>query len=114
MNSKISLLKYLVVISLHIGMIFHMYGCCPQPSASIIPRPQNIDYQRGAFVVNARTTIVANEETKAAAEQLRAFLKPATGLPLKITTEPKEIRNAISLQRDEQWANLGQKGIPCR
>ncbi len=87
-----------------------MYGCSHQPSASIIPRPQNIAYQHGVFVLNARTTIVADENTIAAAEQLRSLLKPATGLPLDITTERKKSRHTIMLQLDEQADTLGAEG----
>ena len=110
MNSRIPLLRYLNVISLFIGMVFPMYGCSHQPSASIIPRPQNIAYQHGVFVLNARTTIVADENTIAAAEQLRSLLKPATGLPLDITTERKKSRHTIMLQLDEQADTLGAEG----
>jgi hexosaminidase len=110
MNSKNPKLGYLIVISLFIGMVFYMNGCCPKPSISIIPRPQKITSHLGSFVLNSRTSIVADEKTKTAAEQLQTLLRPATGFSLDITTERKKIRNAILLQLEQQAKTLGTEG----
>ena len=110
MNIKIPLPKNYLSILFYIGILFCMYGCAAQRPISIIPKPQEITSRPGKFVLNSRTSIVADEKTKAAAEQLQTILRPATGLPLNITTERKKIRHAILLQLDEKSEILGTQG----
>ncbi len=110
MLSKVLILKNFVSLLICTGFLFCMYGCTVSQPISIIPKPQKITSHWGRFVLNSRTSIVANEKIRANAEQLQALLRPATGYPLEITTEPKKIRNAILLQLDEQAEPLGAEG----
>ncbi len=58
--------------------------CFGQTNVSLIPMPQNITFQPGAFVLHSKTVIQTNDVTSFEALFLKESIKNQTGLDLKI------------------------------
>jgi hexosaminidase len=77
---------------------------------SIIPLPANLIHKQGAFAFGAATVIVTDSANGWNATYLREFLKPPTGYPLPIQTEPSTSMSVLYLTTDEHLAHLGPEG----
>lgn len=67
---------------------------------SLLPRPRRIDSGDGTFVLTDRTGVHAPDELAGVVTRLQALLRPATGFPLRETSEARE---AISLRIAEEF-----------
>ena len=77
---------------------------------TIIPLPTRMTVKSGAFTLGAATKIQAPPALRAIAEQLRAELAPATGLPLPVVASAPA-RARIVLALDPKLAEtLGEEG----
>jgi hexosaminidase len=74
----------------------------------IIPQPVSVTPGKGSFVFTARTQIVAAASQRALAEQLRDYLRPATGFPLPIVRTAGG--NGVTLAIDHSLKRLGPEG----
>jgi hexosaminidase len=74
----------------------------------IIPQPVSIVPGKGEFVFSARTQIVAAASSQALAEQLRDYLRPATGFPLPIVRTAGA--SSVTLALDRTLKRLGPEG----
>ncbi|RAJ15974.1 glycoside hydrolase family 20 protein [Arenibacter echinorum] len=88
------------------------------PKMGIIPQPNEINYQEGAFTINDKTVIVVenNIEAKQLANGLGSFLKDKFNLTLEYSTTAQD--NAIHLiktSRDGDYGaynlNIGKEGV---
>ncbi|HEY0868605.1 MAG TPA: beta-N-acetylhexosaminidase, partial [Fimbriimonas sp.] len=79
-----------------------------QPEPAIVPRPTSIAFSDGEFLLTPKTKIDVADRNRELGEQLRAFLRPATGLPLEIVAEP--VDDAIEIRLDETLSRLGPEG----
>ncbi len=75
---------------------------------SIIPRPVQINSGSGVFEITQDTHIVAAREIREQADQLRNYLRPATGFDLEIIGHG--IKNSINLVLDRKLQKLGAEG----
>jgi hexosaminidase len=78
------------------------------PSTALMPIPANLTLRSGSFALGATTSIAAGAELRAQAELLRDLLRPATGLPLSVTSSGTGAR--ITLALDQSLARLGDEG----
>ena len=76
---------------------------------NIIPMPVRIEPLEGSFVLTADSVIVAGPGTLEKAEQLAAFLRPATGFALPMLEESSGVP-AIYLMLDDRLKGLGVEG----
>src|SRR5580698_10911881 len=74
----------------------------------IIPQPSSVTPGKGQFVITAHTQIVAPAMQQALAEQLRDYLRPATGFTLPIMRAGTA--SSISLVIDHSLKRLGPEG----
>ena len=74
----------------------------------IIPQPVSIVPGKGEFVFSARTQIVAAASSQTLAEQLRDYLRPATGFSFPIVRT--STGNGITLSLDRTLKRLGPEG----
>ena len=72
---------------------------------AIVPKPLSLERTRGHFSLDSQTVILADETAKAQAEQLRAFLSPATGFVFR--GEAKTTTVELSLKGSKR---LGAEG----
>jgi len=102
------LLVSLMMISLHSFIQPVTAGETPK-EIPIIPRPQEITVLNGTFEMTGKTSLKASDGLIAKAEQLRAYLSPASGYILPIN---KEIAggNLIELKLMDDLASLGEEG----
>jgi hexosaminidase len=77
---------------------------------AIIPRPAELKPEAGAFVLNARTVIIAPAQCASEAQYLADALAPATGYQLRVQREPAAAPGAITLTLDTQRTDLGDEG----
>lgn len=70
----------------------------------LIPRPSKLSARAGSFTLDADTSIRAAPGTEGAADLLRSFLAPATGLPL-----PPSPNGQLGLRLDPQLGRLGDE-----
>lgn len=79
---------------------------------ALIPRPNHVARRDGQFLLNSTTIVVAGKNATDAAEMLRGYLTPATGLLLPRSVD--ETRNttagAIVLELDSRFGELGPEG----
>ena len=75
----------------------------------ILPRPQQITFYEGTFVMAAGTSIKAGDELMARAAQLRNYLSPATGFELPVNKR-KAGGNTIELRLLGTLSDLGKEG----
>jgi hexosaminidase len=78
------------------------------PPPALIPLPQKLTPRSGSFALGATTSIVSGDELRPQAELLRDQLRPASGLPLPISSSAKGSRVALAL--DASLASLGDEG----
>ncbi|MBT2527901.1 beta-N-acetylhexosaminidase [Streptomyces sp. ISL-99] len=76
-----------------------------RPEQALLPRPTRLSSRSGHFTLDTTTTIRATPGAESAADLLRAFLAPATGLPL--TPSPS---GTVTLTVDPGLRGLGQEG----
>jgi hexosaminidase len=75
---------------------------------ALIPLPAKLTPRSGSFVLGPTTSIVASDDLHPQAELLRDYLRPASGLPLSLTTTASGSR--ITLVVDPSFASLGDEG----
>ena len=78
------------------------------PATAVIPKPLKLVERAGTFALTPETKIVASLDLAAQADALRALLRPATGLPLSLSTSGSGSR--ITLALDPSTASLGDEG----
>ena len=76
----------------------------------LVPQPVSLEPGRGSFTLTSDTVIVADEASRATAEQLADFLKPATGLGVPLQSARKGAESVIVLAQDAGLADLGGEG----
>lgn len=81
-----------------------------QGDVTILPEPRSVRGGEGVFELRPDTVVVAPNDLKAKAEQLRGYLCPATGFDLPIMGRRPRGKGAIVLAKDAKLANLGQEG----
>jgi hexosaminidase len=65
-------------------------------SISIVPRPEKVTLTEGTFTLDDQTTIIPGEGCEAIARQLRASLRPGTGMSFPLATDSNS-NGAITL-----------------
>src|SRR5437867_12857343 len=78
------------------------------PPLALIPFPEKLTTRSGSFALGATTSIASGDELRPQAELLRDQLRPASGLPLPISSSAKGSR--ITLALDASLASLGDEG----
>ncbi len=78
------------------------------PPTALIPLPTKLTPRSGAFALGATTSIAASDELRSQAELLRDQLRPASGLPLPISSSAS--RSRITLTLDSSLASIGEEG----
>ena len=77
----------------------------------VIPKPAQLDALGDPFLITPTTVIVAGESAQRKAEQLAAWLRPATGFPLPIEVpEATSPKSAIVLTLNAGLSELGGEG----
>jgi hexosaminidase len=74
----------------------------------IIPQPASVVPGKGSFVFTAHTQIVATASAQALAEQVRDYLRPATGFPFPIVRTAAA--SSVILAMDHSLKRLGPEG----
>jgi len=74
----------------------------------IIPRPVTVSPGKGSFALTAHTQIVAAASARSLAEQLRDYLRPATGFPFPIVRAAGP--SSVTLAIDHTLKRLGPEG----
>jgi hexosaminidase len=77
---------------------------------TVIPAPQELTIFTGVFEMTAATSILADHELAEEAEQLRAYLLPATGYPFPVNKRRIWKGNAIALKLTDNMPDLGEEG----
>ncbi len=79
---------------------------------TVIPRPQQIEMQDGAFSLSSKTVIVAQGKAVAEAQKLADVLRPATGFALPVKSKASRASASIQIQLldDKTTATLGDEG----
>ena len=94
-------------------MVFGLSACSPTKTEignlNVIPQPQEVsqDIQAHPFVINPQTGIVypeGNEKLQRTAEFLASYIKEATGITVRTTTEAAK-KNSIILAVDSSITN---------
>jgi hexosaminidase len=80
-----------------------------QPEIKIIPMPQEITVLNGTFKMTGNTSIKADQDLIAKAEQLRTYLSPVSGYLLAIN-ERNNRGNLIELKLMHELSFLGEEG----
>jgi hexosaminidase len=80
----------------------------PAIPIQVIPQPLSVTPGKGQFVFTSRAQIVAPASAQALAEQLRDYLRPATGFPLPIVRTGTA--GGVSLVIDHGLKQLGPEG----
>lgn len=75
---------------------------------AIVPRPVSLAVEKGSFQLNADTHVVASKEVRQIGEQLRGYLRPATGYSLDVVG--RGAKNVVSLSLDSHLKGLGDEG----
>ena len=83
-----------------------------QQNLNLIPKPQNIEYHSGSFVMNSKTVIQADKNSFEA-KYLQQIIKQQLGLNLEITTSSKSKSKIVFLTKIieekksfKEWYNL--------
>ena len=83
-----------------------------QQNLNLIPKPQNIEYHSGSFVMNSKTVIQADKNSFEA-KYLQQIIKQQLGLNLEITTSSKSKFKIVFLTKIieekktfKEWYNL--------
>jgi len=76
---------------------------------NIIPYPSEIEKKEGHFMLDSRTVITHSQDLISAANQLKAYLDPATGFNL-LTGISESSSKQIQLALNENLDNLGNEG----
>lgn len=83
-----------------------------QQNLNLIPKPQNIEYHSGSFVMNSKTVIQA-DKNYFEAKYLQQIIKQQLGLNLEITTSSKSKSKIVFLTKiieekktSKEWYNL--------
>jgi hexosaminidase len=75
----------------------------------LVPRPDSLTLLQGTFRLAENSSIVADAGLTVRAEQLRAYLSPATGYLLSVVTKSAG-RNTIGMKLDKRASSLGDEG----
>jgi len=84
-----------------------------EKTLAVIPKPQKMQRQEGAFTLTAQTSVVvqpASPELQAVGQYLAGLLAPATEWKLTVSAEPPKAGGAIVLKVDAAQAGLGDEG----
>lgn len=81
-----------------------------QPAISIIPEPVKLQQSEGYFEVAPKTSIVADEDVRDLALQLRQMLAPALGFSLDIKSDVPGGSNCIQLKCRPDLTSFGSEG----
>jgi len=79
-----------------------------QQTLNLIPKPQNIEYYSGSFVLNSKTVIQADKNSFEA-NYLKELIKVQTGLDLKVDSKNKS-KSIHLLLKEEQSKGLTDGG----
>ena len=86
--------------------------CIAQQNLNLIPKPQQIEYHSGSFVMNSKTVIQADKNSFEA-KYLQQIIKQQLGLNLEITTSSKPKSKIVFLTKIieekktfKEWYNL--------
>lgn len=82
-------------------------GLCQE--YNIIPYPTELEKKEGYFTLDSRTVIRHSQDLKPAANQLKAYLDPATGFDLQ-TSSSEGPSQQIQLALNENLSHLGSEG----
>ena len=92
-------------------------GAAEAGGPAIVPMPQSVSVAEGSFTLTERTVIIAGNNCRNEAGQLRDYLAPATGYPLRVRPAGRSRpRNrgpegsVIRLVLKEELKNLGDEG----
>ncbi|NHJ20773.1 MAG: beta-N-acetylglucosaminidase [Candidatus Lokiarchaeota archaeon] len=79
---------------------------------SIIPKPVNLTFREGNFILTEQTTIESEKGLKDTAEYFKNLISTATGFNLAMSdlTSGLNKSNTISLELTEKLDNLGEEG----
>jgi len=80
----------------------------PALPIQVIPQPSSVTPGKGQFAFSARTHIVASASSQDLAEDLRDYLRPATGFPFAIVRAATP--GNVSLAIDHSLTRLGPEG----
>jgi hexosaminidase len=80
-----------------------------QTEIQIIPKPNEITILTGTFEMTGKTSIKAGQDLIFKAEQLRAYLSPASGFHLPVN-KPNIKGNIIELKLSDELSSLGEEG----
>lgn len=82
------------------------------PMPAIIPQPLKLEQCEGSFQLQRSTRIVVDESSRATGEYLAEKLRPATGLPLRVSagSATRALRGAIMLTTNGVKPGLGAEG----
>ena len=69
---------------------------------TIIPKPNEISFEKGNFILNSKTSIYSTAETAKVALMIQKFFNTTNGLNLKIKNSTKIKKNSIHLKLDTQ------------
>ncbi|MBI1753909.1 MAG: beta-N-acetylhexosaminidase [Acidobacteria bacterium] len=102
-------------ISLRLAFQLALLALAPAFLAAqdLIPVPSQMKVSGGRVVLGPATRLVAEGDARPVAERLRAYLQPATGLPLAIQERGREKqggRDAVLLTLDPEASALGPEG----
>jgi len=79
-------------------------------SQDIVPLPQKLQKANGSYELGQSASIGASQGTQVLAEQLRGYLRPATGFLLPVTSG----KGAINLVLDSSLRHLGNEGYTLK
>ncbi len=77
---------------------------------ALVPYPVSLESGKGSFTLNAETVIGTDNASRSTAEQLVAYLKPATGWTSPIAVSGNTAKNSIVLTQDTSLTDLGSEG----
>jgi hexosaminidase len=78
--------------------------------AALVPRPVSLEAGTGSFTLTPDTVIVTDEASRTSAEQLAAYLRPATGFAVRIAAAVNGAKGTIVLTQDAGLTGLGSEG----
>ena len=104
-----------VLVGLFVVVLSPAGGAAEAGDPAIVPMPQSVTLADGVFTLGEQTVIMADEDCRNEAVQLREYLAPATGYPLRIRPAGR-VRNrgpqgnTIRLALDQELKNLDDQG----
>lgn len=81
-----------------------------QQNLNLIPKPQNIEYYSGSFILNSKTVIQADKNSFEA-KYLQQVIKQQLGLNLEITTSSKAKSKIVFVTKIIEKKSFSKNGI---